>query len=122
MQNISFMLTIPQFKDGSKTVTRRDGWLYLRAGEMLCAVEKSQGIKKGEVLKRMGAIRIKSVTREPLRRMTDEPDYGREECRREGFPNLTSAEFVAMFCSTHKSVSPETIITRIEFEKIADHG
>jgi hypothetical protein len=47
--------------------------------------------------------------------MTDEPEYGHEECRRDGFPEMSSEEFVAMFCAAHKGGTPETTLTRIEF-------
>ena len=55
------------------------------------------------------------VSREPLRRMVDEPAYGRQECVREGFPQLTPEQFVAMFCASHKGCTPDTTVTRIEF-------
>lgn len=47
--------------------------------------------------------------------MTDDQDYGRDECRREGFPEMSPEEFVTMFCATHKHCTPETTLTRIEF-------
>ena len=34
-RNISFALTTPQFLDGSKDVTRRNGWLMLKTGDIL---------------------------------------------------------------------------------------
>lgn len=122
MRNISFMLTTKQFIAGTKTVTRRNGWTFLKAGDVLCAVEKSQGLGKGGKIKRLGRIRVIDVRREPLRKMTDYPDYGRIECMREGFPpphaKSNPAEFVAFFCKSHKGVTPETVITRIEFVKL----
>jgi hypothetical protein len=118
MRNISFMLTTPQFLDGSKDVTRRMGWLFLKAGDVLMAVEKSQGLGKGGRIKRLGMIKIVSVRREPLRRMTDEPEYGCAECRREGFPKTVPGEFVEMFRKSHKGCVSSSIITRIEFEHI----
>lgn len=121
-RNLSFALTTAQFLDGSKDVTRRNGWLFLKAGDILCAVEKSQGLGKGGKIKRLGMIRVVDVRREPLRRMTDDPDYGFDETRREGFPmphvkNLPS-EFVSFFCASHKGVTPDSVITRIEFERL----
>lgn len=122
MRNISFMLTINQFNDGSKDVTRRDGWRNAKAGDVYRAVEKSQGLKKGEKIKPLGTIRVKSATRERLRRMTDDPAYGRVECSREGFPKMSPCDFIDMFCKSHKGVTAESTITRIEFERIEDHG
>lgn len=120
MRNISFALTARQILDRSKTVTRRDGWRFLKAGDVLCAVEKSQGLKKGEKVKRLGMIRVVNVRQEPLRRMTDDLDYGFAETRREGFPpphtNGYPSVFVDFFCASHKGCTPDSIITRIEFE------
>lgn len=115
-RNISFMLTTEQFRNRSKTVTRRKGWAFLKPGDVLCGVEKSQGLGKGGKIKRLGMIRVKDVRREPLRRMTDDLDYGFDECEREGFPKSGPNEFVDMFCRTHRKTAPDTLITRIEFE------
>jgi hypothetical protein len=117
-RHISFFLTTRQFGDGTKDVTRRLGWAALREGAILEAVEKAQGLKKGEKVRRLGRIRVTSVGREPLGRLTDDLAYGREECRREGFPRMTPAEFVAFFCSTHRGCTPETAVTRIAFERV----
>ena len=121
-RNISFALTTPQFLDGTKDVTRRNGWAFLKAGDILCAVEKSQGLGKGGKVKRLGMIRVTDARREPLRRMTDDLDYGFDETRREGFPaghtKSFPSNFIAFFCGSHKGVTPDTIITRIEFERV----
>lgn len=117
-RNISFMLTTPQFLDGSKDVTRRNGWAFLKAGDILCGVEKSQGLGKGGKIKRLGMIRVKDVRSEPLGRMTSDQVYGAREVIREGFPDKNPAWFVGMFCRSHKGVTPDTVITRIEFEHI----
>jgi len=102
MRNISFALTTSQFLDRSKTVTRRVGWKFLKPGDVLCGIEKGQGLKKGEQVNRLGMIRVTDVRVERLDRMTSESPYGHDECRAEGFPNLSPAEFVSMFCATHK--------------------
>ena len=121
-RNISFMLTTEQFKNRTKTVTRRKGWEFLKAGDVLCGVEKSQGLGKGGKVKRLGMIRVKNVTREPLRQMTRFPMYGYAECAREGFPvpheKSNPEVFVDFFCKSHRGVKPDTIITRIEFEYV----
>lgn len=117
-RNISFMLTTPQFIDGSKDVTRRLGWLFLREGDELMGVEKSQGLGKGGKIKPLGLIRVVSVRREPLRRMFDEPEYGKVELGREGFPLMTVKGFIEMFCLSHRGCNPETGVTRIEFKKL----
>ena len=47
-RNISFALTTQQFKNKTKTVTHRFGWHSLQPGDILCAIEKCMGFKKGE--------------------------------------------------------------------------
>ena len=76
------------------------------------------GLRKGERVKRLAVLRVVNVRREPMRRMTDDVAYGTAECAREGFPEMTPAEFVAFFCASHRGCTPETEITRIEFEYI----
>jgi len=113
MRNMSFLLTIPQFIDGSKTVTRRLRWMTLKPGDELMAVEKGMGLKPGEKIQRLGKIRVVSVRREELLAIVHDP----EDCSREGFPDMEPLEFVSMFCK-HMKCEPNTVVTRIEFEKI----
>lgn len=115
---ISFSMTTPQFIAGTKDITRRMGWLFLKAGDELMAVEKAMGLGKGGKVKRLGIIRIVNVRREVLRRMFDDRTYGNVELVREGFPLMTVKGFIELFCTSHKNCTPESIITRIEFEKI----
>lgn len=121
-RNISFSLTTPQFQAGTKTVTRRLGWDKVKAGDVLCAVEKGQGLKKGEKVKKLGMIRVIDARRELLRRMTDDLDYGFAECAKEGFPaphpNMWPSVFVEFFCAANRPCQPDWRITRIEFEKL----
>jgi hypothetical protein len=90
MRNISFALTTKQFLDGSKTVTRRLGWRTLRAGERLCACKKCMGLRRGAKIERLGEIEILSVIREPLEHIHQ------RDVVREGFPEMSPAEFVEM--------------------------
>lgn len=116
MRNMSFAMTTDQIQDGTKTVTRRLGWLHLKPGDMLRPVRKCMGLKPGEKIEPLREpVRVVSVRREPLRLMTDSV-FGDDECIREGFPDLTPAQFVSMFCASHKPCTPETVVTRIEFE------
>ena len=117
MRNISFSLTTPQFRDGSKDVTRRLRWLFLKVNDHLMACEKCQGIQPGESLVRLGPIQVISITREPLSRMIDDARYGRAEARREGFPEMNGRQFVEMFCR-HMKCTPNTRIARIEFIRL----
>lgn len=112
MRNISFALTTEQFLDGSKTVTRRLGWISLKPGDTLCAVEKSQGLKKGEKVRKLGTILVVDVRREPL----GEIEHG--DCDLEGFPEYDPYQFVYFFCE-HNGCTPDAVITRIEFERVA---
>jgi len=48
MRNMSFFLTTDQIRNKTKTVTRRDGWLFLKPGDIVQACVKCQGLKKGE--------------------------------------------------------------------------
>lgn len=117
--NISFALTTAQFQDGSKDVTRRNGWLHLLVGTILCAVLKGMGLKPGEKITRLGYLRVTNVRRERLDAILTDETYGKDECRREGFPDWTPRQFVEFFCASHKGCTPESVITRIEFVKIA---
>lgn len=118
MRNMSFALTKQQYLDGSKDVTRRLGWLKLRAGDHFMGVEKGMGLKPGEQIVRLGPSLVLAIVREPLNRMIDDPAYGFDECRREGFPHLSPAAFVAFFCNSHKGCTPGTVVTRIEFRRL----
>lgn len=116
MRNISCALTAPQILDQSKDVTRRLGWLHLKVGDLIQPVKKCMGLKPGEKIEKLGPpVRVVSVRRERLDLVDSLDSYGPDECRREGFPHMTGAEFVAMFCATHKGCTPATEITRIEF-------
>lgn len=118
MRNMSFALTTDQIRGGSKTVTRRLGWLFLKAGDMVQPVKKCMGLKPGEKIELLRApLRVANVRREPLRFITDSV-FGDDECRREGFPDMTPGEFVAMFCAAHRGCTPETEVTRIEFDYV----
>lgn len=117
MRHISFALTTQAFVEGKKTVTRRRGWKTLAAGEVLCAVEKGQGLKLGEKVKKLGTLKVLNVRREGLRDMIERPDYGKDECIKEGFPNMGPADFVEMYRKANHCPS-NAEVTRIEFEKL----
>jgi len=120
VRNLSFALTTPQIRARTKTVTRRRGiwWAgVLKPGALVCAVEKSQGIKKGG-LRRLAVLRIVDVRVERL----DLPLYdgyldGDDEAGLEGFPDLVWSAFVQMFCK-HVGGGPRQIVTRVEFEYV----
>lgn len=106
------MLTTEQFRNQTKTVTRRLVWKFLKPGDVLNGCEKCQGLKKGDKMQKLGQIRIISTDWQPLRNITA------EDVRREGFPDMSPDDFVAFFCK-HNRVTPDVLVNRIEFEYLA---
>lgn len=117
MRLMSFSLTTEQMRRREKTVTRRLGWDSIEAGQLICAVEKGMGLKKGETVTRIGVVRVLSVRKEPLWKMIYDHPYGCQEVIKEGFPKMTPREFVEMFCE-HNKVEPARPVNRIEFEHV----
>jgi len=112
MRNMSFMLTTQQILNETKIVTRRLGWWFLKAGDIVMACEKCQGLKKGEKIKRLKEIKIFDTKPQELKQIT------LTEVILEGFPNLSPLDFIDMFCKEMKC-TPETIVNRIEFRYLA---
>lgn len=112
MRNISFALTTPQFYRRHKTVTRRMGWEDIEPGQILCGIVKGQGLRLGESIQRLAIIRVSEPTREKLSAITA------EEVAREGFPGMDPRAFIRMFCDSHESCRPASVITRIPFQFI----
>lgn len=111
MKMMSFMLTTKQVADKTKTVTRRVGWSTLKPGDLIQPVVQCQGLKKGEKIEKIGGpIRIVSVRREKLIAI----DY--EDCKREGFPDLTPKEFCSLFARANKGIPISAEVNRVEFE------
>lgn len=120
MRNMSFAMTTDQILARTKTVTRRLGWLMLKPGDQVRAVKKCMGLRKGERIEPLAVLRIIDVRREPLRRMTDDLEYGFAEVDAEGFGHHPiyqwPPEFVEMFCASHQGCTPNALVTRIEFD------
>lgn len=110
-RNMSFAMTTKQIRNQTKTVTRRFGWWFLKPGDIVCAVEKGMGLKKGEKINRLGLIRIVSVRTEPLYMITS------DECVLEGLPEMCAYDFVKMMCSHYDCTMSEPV-NRIEFEYV----
>jgi hypothetical protein len=89
----------------------------LKAGEILQAVEKCRGLKKGEKIVYLGKIRVTHVRREPLEAIASR-GVAIKEVVDEGFPGMIAEEFVQMFCESHRGCEQNTIVTRIEFEYV----
>ena len=111
--NMSFSLTTAQYRNRSKTVTRRQGWWYLKPGDVFMGIEKGQGLKKGEKVKRMHASRVVSTREERICDITP------KDVVREGFPGKSPEWFVDMYCKANK-VDPFDFCNRIEFEHLED--
>lgn len=109
-RGMSFWMTKQQIRDEIKDVTRRLGWKFLTPGDIVNAMEKCQGLKKGEKQVLIYQIRIISIRFEALNEIT------KEECVREGFPDMTPGEFVEMFCKAN-GCSPCAPVNRIEFKR-----
>lgn len=108
---MSFALTERQFLDGTKTVTRRLRWQKAQPGTLAIAVRKCMGLKRGERQVVLGGIEILSTRHERLELID------RDECAREGFPHMSPADFVALFCAANKGCRPTTFVNRIEYRR-----
>lgn len=111
MRNISFMLTTEAMRNGTKTVTRRFGWWFLKAGDIVMAVEKGMGLKKGEKIKKLYPIEIITVRKTPINTID------KIDCIKEGFPDLIPNEFISMLCR-YSGKKPTDIVNRIEFKRV----
>jgi hypothetical protein len=111
-RNMSFSITTEQVRRREKTVTRRLGWWNLEPGEIVNAIEKGMGLKKGEKVKKLATIEVRMATAVRLDSMT------KRECILEGFPDMRPRDFVRMFCETHKGCTPKTFVNRIMFNYV----
>ena len=109
MQNISFALTINQYRAQTKTVTRRDAWRSLKPGDKFMGVEKAMGLQRGEKIVKIEPSIVLSLREEPLRAITQ------LDVTKEGFPAWTPQQFIEFFCKD-SGCTPEKILNRIEFE------
>ena len=107
-RNMSFSLTTPQVRAGTKDVTRRLGWWFLKPGDIVNAVEKCRGLKKGEKVKLIRQIRIVSTRPEILW------DIDALELIREGFPGMLPSTFILIFVEANRC-QIDTKVNRIEF-------
>ncbi len=110
-RNMSFMLTTKQIRNRTKTVTRRLGWKFLKAGDIVNACVKCQGLKKGEKIERICQIRIARSSWSPLVWITQ------SDVEREGFPEMSPDEFIRMF-TREMTCDENTLVNRIEFEYV----
>lgn len=121
MRQMSFSLTTNQVEAGNKDVTRRMGWANLKPGQLLQAIEKGQGLKRGEKVKKICVIEVVKVHSEHVAALTDGRYYSKADAAlemvREGFPHLCPGQFVELFCKANRC-EPSTQINRIEFKYV----
>jgi hypothetical protein len=99
---MSFSMTTEAVRRREKTVTRRTGWDFLEPADLFVPVEKAMGLKKGERHVALWSLcRCVSNVREALNKLVLDPEYGRMEMIREGFPGMNPAEFIEMFCAAN---------------------
>lgn len=113
MRNMSFSVTERQYRDGTKSVTRRKGWLFLKRGDRFRAVRKAMGLKKGEKVEVLGINETVRVTRERIDTVTA------ADIVKEGFPGMCPHDFIEMICRI-TGLKPSDNITRIAFRRITD--
>ena len=111
MRLISCSLTERQVRDRTKTETRRLKWLHVKPGQLLCFVDKAMGLKKGQKPKRIAIVRVTSVRREFLCKITQ------SAVDREGFHGLSPQGFIDMFCH-HMDCPSYAMVTVIRFQYI----
>ena len=109
MRNMSFALTTKQYRERTKTVTRRDAWRFLKPGDRFMGVEKAMGLKRGEKIVKIEPSIVLSVREEPLLEITQ------EDVIKEGFPSWSSQQFIDFLCKEN-DCTPEKTLNRIEFE------
>lgn len=110
---MSFALTKEQIRNRTKTVTRRLGWQLLKPGDLIVAVEKVRGLKKGDKLKKVGLLRCIKNDAVQL----NGSSLTAEDVDREGFPGGDPIDFAAMFCRNMKC-DRDVMVQRIEFEYV----
>jgi hypothetical protein len=114
---MAFSLTTEAIERQTKTVTRRpvETWRTLKAGDRIVAVDKVMGLKRGQTSRVLGVVRVTDVRVESL-----VGGMSVDECRREGFPNLTPRGFIDMLAE-HYKIKPcmDIDVRRIEFEYLA---
>lgn len=111
MRNMSFSITTEQMRKGTKSVTRRFGWWNLKAGDVVMACVKCMGLKKGQKVERLYPIEIISTRKEMVLDVTS------DEVEREGFPNMSTIDFMFLLCNGSGKTFHD-MVNRIEFRRL----
>lgn len=130
---MSFSLTTDAYRDGSKTITRRDGWWKLKPGDVFMGCVKCMGLRKGEKVQKIHAGRVVSTRPEMLGWLLemDGPHYtydeACEEVAREGFAGRDPEWFVEFYLRDFslgyvalREKAGATEVNRIEFEHVEE--
>jgi hypothetical protein len=118
---MSVAFTEQAVRERRKTVTRRKGWLFAKPGDRITLCRKVMGRKKGEPLERICDVEIVLVTRELLSDLLRTDISNNEgEVAAEGFPDMTPEEFIQRFFVDAQGMSPDDVVTRIEWRYLDD--
>lgn len=103
--------TEAQVRRRAKTVTRRTGWCFLKAGDRVTLVRKAMGLRKGQRAERIVDVEIIDARRQPLQLVTQ------ADVVAEGFPDWTREQFIDFFCRTMGG-TPDQDLNRIEWRYV----
>lgn len=117
MSNMAFSKSIQAMREFRKTVTRRYGWANVKPAQIVQAVEKGQGIPRGEHVVPIHEIQLLTPRWERADLMITDQAYGEREVILEGFPELSPKEFVQMLCEMNKK-RPDELVHRLEFRHL----
>lgn len=112
---MSVAFTEQAVRDRTKTVTRRDGWKFLKVGDRLTLCRKVMGRKPDEPLVRIAEVEVVDVVRQPLDVLVNQPRYGAAEMVREGFPRMDPSEFIDQYFVEAQGMRRTAWVTRIEW-------
>jgi hypothetical protein len=127
---MSVRFTEQAVRDRVKTVTRRKGWAFLKAGDRLTLCRKVMGRRPGEPLERIAEVEVVSVRRELLACLGKcacwdlherGTTYSEVEMALEGFPGLDPDEFVRRYFTDAQGLTGMDTVTRIEWTYLPDY-
>lgn len=100
----------------------------LKAGDKFQAIEKGQGLKKGEKVKVLALCecisnepeKLSEIAANPYRPSHMSPNGHHSECELEGLCDLDEESFITHFCEINKAkkCKPDSIIRRVEFKYV----
>ena len=114
---MSFSHSAAEVQARLQTVTRRVGWRFLKAQDLIEAVA-SEGREGRGAVRVLAVLRVTDVRVEPLARLVRDAGYAEDELPREGLPCWSRDHFIAAFLRRHRLKTPEIDVTRIAFEYV----